>query len=86
MPVRKGEIRMRKTILALTLAAFAMPAAPAFADPPPWAPAHGKRAKHKYDSRGNYAQPRRLGRNDRIWRDRNGQYRCKRGRHHGNRQ
>ncbi|MDG2003117.1 MAG: glycine zipper 2TM domain-containing protein [Novosphingobium sp.] len=70
---------MRKMILALTLAAFAMPAAPVLADPPPWAPAHGKRAKHKkYDSHGRYYEPRRLGRNDRVWRDRNGRYRCRR--------
>lgn len=69
---------MRKTVLAVTLAAFAMPAAPAMADPPPWAPAHGKRAKYRYDSRGYYAEPVRLTRNDRIWRDRDGRYRCRR--------
>lgn len=69
---------MRKTILALTLAAFAMPAAPVLADPPPWAPAHGKRAKHRYDSRGYYAEPVRLRRTDRIWRDGDGRYRCRR--------
>jgi uncharacterized protein YcfJ len=69
---------MRKTILALTLAAVAMPAAPALADPPPWAPAHGKRYKHRYDSRGYYAEPVRLTRRDRVWRDRKGHYRCRR--------
>lgn len=34
---------MRKLILAAALAAVAAPA-PVFADPPPWAPAHGRRA------------------------------------------
>ena len=61
---------MRKTLLAIAAAALTLPAAPAFADPPPWAPAHGKRAKDRamYDSRGYYAEPRVLGRNDRVWR------------------
>jgi hypothetical protein len=36
---------MRKILLALTLAAVAAPVAPVFADPPPWAPAHGRRDK-----------------------------------------
>lgn len=69
---------MRKTILALALAAVAMPVAPALADPPPWAPAHGKRHKDRYDSRGYYSEPVRLDRGDRIWRDGDGRYRCKR--------
>jgi len=69
---------MRKMILALTLAAVAMPVAPVLADPPPWAPAHGHRYKHRYDSRGYYAEPVRLTRRDRIWRDRDGRYRCHR--------
>lgn len=33
-------------VLALTSAALAAPTA--YADPPPWAPAHGWRAKHRY--------------------------------------
>jgi hypothetical protein len=70
---------MRKTILALTLAAVAAPVAPVLGDPPPWAPAHGHRAKQRmYDSQGYYLQPRPLSRDDRIWRDRDGRYRCKR--------
>ena len=36
---------MKKTIFAAAAIALALPAAPAAADPPPWAPAHGKRAK-----------------------------------------
>jgi hypothetical protein len=74
----KGDIRMRKAIMALTLAAIAVPVTPALADPPPWAPAHGKRHKDRYDSRGYYVEPVRLGRDDRIWRDRDGRYRCRR--------
>lgn len=83
---------MRKTMLALTLAAVAVPVAPALAEPPPWAPAHGRRDHdNRYDRyQGNYYQgrywdgqqrryyqERRLGRNDRIW-ERNGRYYCRR--------
>ena len=55
-------------------------AAPAAADPPSWAPAHGKRAKDRavYDSRGYYVNPRRISRNDRMWRGDDGRYYCKR--------
>ncbi|GMN14358.1 glycine zipper 2TM domain-containing protein [Altererythrobacter sp. MTPC7] len=54
---------------------------PAKADPPSWAPAHGKRAKERsriYDSRGRYVEPRRISRNDRVWRGDGGQYYCRR--------
>lgn len=80
---------MKKTILAAMLVAIAVPAAPALADPPSWAPAHGRRAHEAegrhyernarlYDSRGRYYQPRRITRNDYVWRGNNGQYYCKR--------
>lgn len=81
---------MRKTILAAALAAFALPAAPALADPPHWAPAHGKRHKeaqrhydryhndYRYDRRGRYVTPQRLSYNDRVWRGNDGRYYCKR--------
>ena len=72
---------MKKTLLALAAAALAVPAAPATADPPPWAPAHGKRAKDRaalYDSRGRYLEPRVLGRSDRVWRGDDGRYYCRR--------
>ena len=62
---------MKKIMLATAIVALATPMAPALADPPPWAPAHGKRAKE-----GNYG--RVLSQNDRIWRDDEGRYRCKR--------
>jgi len=45
---------MRKTILALAAASLAISAAPAMADPPSWAPAHGQRYKDdNRDRRGN---------------------------------
>jgi hypothetical protein len=33
---------MRKTLLALAAATLMVPAVPAAADPPPWAPAHAR--------------------------------------------
>lgn len=83
---------MRKTILAAALAAIAIPTAPALADPPSWAPAHGRRAHDRHDERdyrhyerratydryGRYAEPQRLQRDDRIWRGRDGRYHCRR--------
>jgi hypothetical protein len=73
---------MRKTILAATLAAIAIPALPVAADPPPWAPAHGRRAHERqeiYESSGRYYEPRRLTRNDHVWRGNDGRYYCRRG-------
>lgn len=78
---------MKKTLLALAMAALALPSIPAAADPPPWAPAHGKRyhdyerGRHYeriYDSRGRYLQPRRISRESYVWRGRDGRYYCKR--------
>ena len=72
---------MKKTVLALAAATMAVTAAPAMADPPDWAPAHGKRAKEHqriYDSRGYYIQPRRITRDSYVWRGRDGRYYCRR--------
>ncbi len=71
---------MRKTILTAALIAVAVPSAPAFADPPPWAPAHGRRHhdEMRYDRYGRYAKPQRLGYDDRIWRGNDGRYYCRR--------
>lgn len=73
---------MRKFLIAASLAAVSLAATPVYADPPPWAPAHGKRAKDnhhsKYDSRGRYYEPRRVTRNDYVWRGKDGHYHCKR--------
>ena len=64
---------MKKTILAIAAAAVALPAAPALADPPPWAPAHGKRAKQAYQQR-YYQSPRGV----QYWAGEDGRYYCKR--------
>jgi uncharacterized protein YcfJ len=64
---------MRKTILALTLAALVAPAAPALAKKD-----RGHRHHEMYDNRGRYKEPHRLGRNDRVWRGNDGRYYCKR--------
>lgn len=74
---------MKKLALALAAATMAVTgigmSAPAAADPPPWAPAHGKRAKDRiYDSRGYYIEPRRISRNSYLWRGDDGRYYCKR--------
>lgn len=77
---------MRRTLIALTLAAVVIPTAPAFADPPPWAPAHGRR-DHDYDGRrydgeygrdGRYYEPRRVESDQRVWRGQDGRTYCKR--------
>lgn len=75
---------MRRFILALSVAALVAPA-PVLADPPPWAPAHGKRAKQAaktsqgiYDSQGRYITPRRVTRTSYVWRGNDGRYYCKR--------
>ena len=76
---------MKKLALAIATATLAIPAAPALADPPAHAPAHapahGKRAKDRaaiYDANGYYISPRRISRDSRIWRGRDGKYYCKR--------
>ena len=58
---------MRKLILAAAAIAVAAPMAPASADPPPWAPAHGRRAKE-----------RTLTSRDVVWRGDDGRYHCRR--------
>ena len=72
---------MRTFILAAAAAALAVPAAPVLADPPAHAKAYGKRAKdhdRRYDDYGRYYEPRRISRNDRMWRGNDGRYYCKR--------
>ena len=81
---------MKKSMLAALLAVIAVPAAPALAAPPSWAPAHGWRdqsghdrwehsRRHAgYDRYGRYNQSRRLTSNDRVWRGEDGRYRCRR--------
>lgn len=76
---------MKKLALAAAAATMALTgtiaASPAMADPPSWAPAHGKRAKEQqriYDSQGRYITPRRITRDSRIWRGKDGRYYCRR--------
>ncbi len=74
---------MKKFAIAFGAATLALTgigtAAPAAADPPPWAPAHGKRAKDRmYNDRGYYIEPRRITRSSYMWRGRDGRYYCKR--------
>lgn len=74
----RGRFAMRKVILAATLTAVALPiSTPALADPPSWAPAHGRRA---HDAQRDYNDDgyRRLGRDDQIWRGNDGRYYCRR--------
>jgi hypothetical protein len=68
---------MHKTLLAIGAASLAVATAvPAAADPPPWAPAHGKRAK---DARSAFA-PRYYQSDNgvRYWQGDDGQYYCRR--------
>lgn len=70
---------MKKTILAATLAATILPAVPVNADPPQWAPAHGRRQhdRSEWRERQEYREFR-LTRRDHIWRARDGRYYCRR--------
>lgn len=64
---------------AATLTLTGLAATPALADSPAHAKAYGKRAKERiYDDRGRYLQPRRIDRDDRVWRGDDGRYYCKR--------
>ena len=63
---------MQKLILAVAAMGLALPAAPALADPPHWAPAHGKRAKH--DGRRYYTTDNGI----RYWRGEDGRNYCRR--------
>lgn len=72
---------MKKLALAIAAGAMAASSAPALADPPPHAPAHGKRAKDRaslYDNYGRYYEPRPITRQSRMWRGNDGKYYCKR--------
>ena len=66
----------------LILAALAGLSQPAVIHPQvtPWEEVseYSGRNKRVYDSRGRYREPRRLSRNDRVWRGDNGRYYCKR--------
>jgi uncharacterized protein YcfJ len=69
---------MRKHVIAAALAVVAAGSAvPALADP------HHRHHHHHhhgaYDDHGRYYEPRRIGRDERIWRGHDGRYYCRRG-------
>lgn len=47
---------MKRCIISLAVAVAACAAVPVLADPPPWAPAHGRRAKHDRGPYYDYAR------------------------------
>ena len=63
---------MRHIFMTLAAAGMLAPAAPALAD------RDDRDYKSRYDDRGRYYEPRRIGRDDRIWRGKDGRYHCKR--------
>jgi hypothetical protein len=86
-PPDKKENIMRNILMTLAAATLVVPAGAVLADPPGHAKAYGHdkhkdkhRSKHRsrYDDRGRYYEPRRLSREDRIWRGNDGRYHCKR--------
>lgn len=70
---------MRKILSATLVAVFVLPALPVAADPPPWAPAHGRRAKED-NYRGEYRRHERriVHYDEMIYRGDDGRYYCHR--------
>ena len=67
---------MRKILLVSAAFAASIPSAPVLADPPPWAPANGRRAR---DAGVHPSQHERvLTRSDRVWRGEDGAMYCRR--------
>ena len=66
---------LRKTLVAATMAAVALPVGTAYADPPPWAPAHGRRAHDAAAQQRYYSTDNGI----RYWQGDDGRYRCRRG-------
>jgi Glycine zipper 2TM domain len=75
---------MKKLVLSAALAATLLPMCPVLADPPPWAPAHGRRDRHHdyyaddHFRDGRFYRDRRLTRSDLVYRGRDGRYYCRR--------
>lgn len=67
---------MKKAMLALALAAVAVPAAPVLVAPAEARSHHYDR--RYYNSRGEYRSARRISRNDYVWRGNDGRYHCRR--------
>jgi hypothetical protein len=66
---------MRKLILGAALAAVAAPM-PALADPPPWAPAHGRRAHEREREREQYYRGQYY--SGPVWQGQGGRVYCRR--------
>jgi hypothetical protein len=71
---------MKKLVLSAAAVAAALPMFPAAADPPPWAPAYGRRAQDAayaqgYGYNNGYYDQSYSGR---TWRGRDGRYYCRR--------
>ena len=72
---------MRRIFSAAMLAAFLIPTLPVSADPPPWAPAHGRRAKdaeRAYRDDGRRHERRVVRYEERVWRGDDGRVYCRR--------
>ncbi len=71
---------MRKSLIALTLAASVSLSAPLAADPPLYTFGGNTPANSAvtYDENGQYVTPQALGASDRVWLGEDGQYHCKR--------
>jgi uncharacterized protein YcfJ len=69
--------------LAVIVAALAIPSA-ALADPPPWAPAHGRRAKEerheerREERHREHVAYRPIRADEHVWRGSDGHYHCRR--------
>jgi hypothetical protein len=70
------SMRLSRT-LAAAVAALAIPGF-ALADPPDWAPAHGRREKEAEHHREHAYQPRPIRADEHIWRGSDGRYHCRR--------
>ncbi|HEX7710512.1 MAG TPA: glycine zipper 2TM domain-containing protein [Sphingomonadaceae bacterium] len=68
---------MKNLLLAVSAATLLLPA-PAFARHHHYDRYHRTETVRVYESDGRYVRPHRLGRNDHVWRGRDGRYYCRR--------
>ena len=75
---------MRNILMSIAAASLVVPAAAVLNSAPAYAMDDDDRYKYKkkhrgrYDDRGRYYEPRRVSRDERIWRGEDGRYHCKR--------
>ena len=65
---------VKNALIASTLAAVALPAGVAYADPPSWAPAHGHRSHQAYNQQRYQSTDNGIN----YWQGNDGRYYCKR--------